>query len=213
MISTVCWSSWKIDYPVLNTSVLKKSMHIRSGAWLVIIILFLFCGSLQAQQIESVPADTINVPDDHSPTRALLMSAVLPSAGQAYNKKYWKMPVLYAGFTACGYFIYLNNSRYQTYRHAYILRADGDSTTIDKYTNVYSENNLLELKDYYRRNRDLTIIITVGVYVLNILDAYVDAHLFYFDVNDNLSLRVTPDWRLDERRNNYAGLKLNFSIH
>jgi hypothetical protein len=170
-----------------------------------------FTGQVIAQK-DSIPADTSHT-DFHSPNKALLLSAVLPGAGQFYNKKYWKIPVLYAGFAACGYFIKFNDIRYQKYRKAYIQRVDGDSLTIDPYVNLYTDANLLDLKNYYRRNRDLTIIITVAVYVINLLDAYVDAHLFNFNVNDNLSLRVAPDLQMNEQYKSYAGLQVRLNFH
>lgn len=128
----------------------------------------------------------------HSPKKASMYSAILPGLGQAYNKKYWKIPVIYAGFATLGYFIVTNNNKYQDYKDAYIARIDDDPTTVDDYTDVYSDQDLVTLKDFYRRNRDLAIIGAGVLYVLNILDASVDAHMFYFDVNDNLTMRVTP---------------------
>lgn len=170
-----------------------------------------FCNSALAQSEASVK-DTLSLIDDHSPGKALMMSAILPGAGQIYNKKYWKVPIVYAGFAACAYFINFNNTSFQKYRKAYIQRADGDSSTIDPYINVYTESNLLDLKTYYRRNRDLTIIITVAVYVLNLLDAYVDAHLFNFNVNDNLSLQVMPDYYRTNFNKPTAGIKVNLTF-
>ena len=110
------------------------------------------------------------------------MSALFPGLGQAYNKKYWKMPVIYAGFGGLGYAIGTTHTKYIIYRDAYIKRVDGDSTTIDDFQ-LYSSDNLFTLQDYYRRNRDLFIIGTAALYVLNIIDASVDAHLFSFNVS------------------------------
>ena len=180
-----------------------------------LFVIILFGNSALKAQIESVPADTIQVGDDHSPGKALLMSAVIPGAGQIYNRKYWKVPILYGGFAACAYFINFNNKRYVTYRKAYLLRADGDSTTVDKFATLYTESNLLDLKNYYRRNRDLTIIITAAVYVLNLLDSYVDAHLFHFNVNDDLSMKIMPEYYHPgafQQQEHYAGLKINLSF-
>ena len=179
--------------------------------WSLLILILVPGKGLQAQ-VTSIPSDTVIAVEEHAPNKALLMSAIIPGAGQIYNKKYWKPPIIYGGFAACAYFIVTNNTRYQRYRKAYIQRADGDSTTIDAYVNLYTENNLIDLKNYYRRNRDLTIIITAAVYVLNLLDAYVDAHLFSFNVSDNLSLRVMPDYRIDSRDGNFTGLQLNLSF-
>lgn len=188
---------------------------VKNIQWSLLIraVFLMLCLSSCAMAQENLKvADSAKIIPKHNPGKALLMSAILPGAGQVYNRKYWKVPIIYAGFAACGYFINFNNSRYQQYRKAYILRADGDTTTTDKYVNLYSEANLLELKTYYRRNRDLTIIITTAVYVLNLLDAYVDAHLFNFNVNDNLSLQALPDFGLDHMAKPTAGIRLNFTF-
>ena len=127
------------------------------------------------------------------------MSAVLPGLGQIYNRKYWKLPIIYGGFAGLIYSAGFAGKRYKNYKEAYILRTDENPTTIDKYDYQidngevkYSENGLLELKDYYRRNRDLSYIILIGIYALNIIDANVDAHFFNFDISEDLSLNITP---------------------
>jgi len=116
------------------------------------------------------------------------MSALLPGLGQAYNKKYWKLPIIYGGFAGLGYSIDFANKKYKDFKEAYILRVDGDP---DKYPQV-SEDGLLQLKEYYRRNRDLSYILTAGLYILNIIDANVDAHFFDYDISKDLSLNITP---------------------
>lgn len=128
----------------------------------------------------------------HSVRKAVIMSACLPGLGQAYNKKYWKVPVIYAGFGGLGYAFNFNQTRYVQYRDAYKYRVDGDANTVDEYVNIYTDDNLLELKNYYHRYRDLTVVGGVLLYTLNIIDAAVDAHLFSFDVSDNLSLNIVP---------------------
>jgi hypothetical protein len=128
----------------------------------------------------------------HSPHRAAVMSALLPGAGQAYNKKYWKIPVIYAGFAGLAYAISFNQKEYRSYRNAYDQRLDADPYTIDPYVGTYSDADLGTLKDFYRRNRDLSIIGTGVLYLLNIIDASVDAHLYDFNVNDDLSIRLSP---------------------
>lgn len=148
----------------------------------------------------------------HSPTKATLLSLALPGAGQYYNKKYWKIPVIYAGIAGMGYLIHFNNTRYQSYKNAYILRLDGDSTTVDQYVDQYSSDDLKTLKDFYRRNRDLSFIVVGLIYVLNIIDADVDAHLFYFDVSDDLSLRIHPSINFNAQNKAVAGLCLNFKF-
>ncbi len=129
----------------------------------------------------------------HSPRKATLYSTMLPGLGQAYNKKYWKIPIVYAGFGAMTYFFTSNNSRYNKFKKALILRSDGDESTVDEYAKQYpNQQSLIDYKDYYRRNRDLSVIGFALFYVLNIVDANVDANLFYFDVSDDLSFQVSP---------------------
>ncbi len=128
----------------------------------------------------------------HSPKKATILSAVLPGAGQVYNKKYWKVPVLYAGFATLGYFIKYNNDEYEVFKDAFVARVDGDESTVDDYVGIYSDQDLQRLKDFYRRNRDLSIVGISLLYVLNIVDASVDAHLFYFEVSDDISMRWQP---------------------
>lgn len=145
----------------------------------------------QAKESKALPVDSNHL---HSPKRATIYSAILPGLGQAYNKKYWKIPVIYAGLGATGYFFFYNNKEYQRTRKALVNRLDTDSLTIDteftdpRYTNEF----LQDRKNYFRRNRDLSAIIGILVYVANIIDADVDAHLTYFNVDNNLSLQVMP---------------------
>jgi hypothetical protein len=162
-----------------------------------IAILLLLTAFLQGNELFS-QSDTLRQTTDtlppiskHSPKTASLLSAVVPGLGQAYNRKYYKIPLIYAAFGTVGYFVWQNNSYYQEFKTAYSYRTDNDSLTIDKYTN-YSAANLLTLKDYHRRNLELTVIIGTVIYILNIVDASVDAHLFDFDVSDKLSMRVAP---------------------
>lgn len=120
----------------------------------------------------------------------------LPGAGQFYNKSYWKIPVIYAGFAGMGYLVHFNNTRYQQYKKAYILRVDDDPATVDEFVDQYSQDDLQTLKSFYRRNRDLSYIVAGLIYVLNIIDASVDAHLFYFNVNDDLSMNLQPSFNM-----------------
>lgn len=131
------------------------------------------------------------------PNRAALYSAILPGAGQFYNKHYWKVPVIYAIGGALGYFIVTNNREYKRFSKAYGLRIDGDSTTLDEFDTIYPSPNgeafLKNNRDYYRRNRDLSIILAVLAYGMNIVEANVGAHLNDFDISDDLSLNVQPN--------------------
>jgi hypothetical protein len=158
---------------------------------------FIFSGfigfflSLHSTSSAQINTDTLKT-ELHSPARAAIYSAILPGLGQAYNRKSWKIPVIYAGFAGLGYAIDFNQKKYTIYRQAFVYRLDGDSTTTDNFVGKYSDDNLRVLKDYYRKNRDLSVIGTVLLYAMNIIDAHVDAHLFDFDVSDNLSLRLAP---------------------
>jgi hypothetical protein len=135
----------------------------------------------------------IDAPPAHSVGRAAIYSAVLPGLGQAYNRKYWKIPIIYAGFTVLGYFVVTNDKEYDDFKEAYVYVANGDTTPTDNpYVTKYTKDQLNETMQYYRRNRDLSIIIGALWYTLNILEAYVDAHFFDYDISEDLTLRVSP---------------------
>ncbi len=143
----------------------------------------------------------------HSPGRAMLYS-IIPGGGQIYNQKYWKVPVLYAGLAATVYAIDFNKTRYERYRDALDSRQEEDYDILsDKYKNL-SDNSLESLRDSYRNDRDLSIFIGVSIYALNILDAYVDAHFFEFDVSDDLSLHIQPSIQLNPDASTVNGLSL-----
>lgn len=153
---------------------------------LLLMVFFLPSVSLKAQ------TDTARA-NVHSPRKATLYSAVIPGLGQVYNRKYWKVPIVYAGMGTCAYFALYSNKRYNEFREAWksLNETDPGGTVIfDNY--LYSLNGLEAGKNYFRRNRDLFTIFTAGVYILNIVDANVDAHLFDFDVSDNLTLNFRP---------------------
>ena len=142
----------------------------------------------------------------HSPRKASLYSALLPGLGQAYNRKYWKIPIIYGGFAAFGYFIGWNHKNYKTARQAYSDLTDTIPGTdsymklkqiiyydLNKPADVASlKQGLTSSQDYYRRNRDLLIIVTAAFYGLNIIDASVDAHFFNFDISDDLTFNWEP---------------------
>lgn len=123
------------------------------------------------------------------PRRASLLSAAFPGAGQLYNRKYWKLPLVYGAAFTLGYYIHLNHSQYVLTRDAYLQVKAGQP---DYYKGLYSAEQLVRLREYWRRNRDLLIIVSAFTYLLNIADAAVDAHFSTFDVSDDLSLRASP---------------------
>lgn len=134
----------------------------------------------------------------HSPKKAALFSAILPGLGQAYNKKYWKIPIIYAGVGTLIYFVNLNHKEYKKFRDAYNYVASGDSAHTDNdYVNKYSQNALLQGRNYYRSNIELTYILSGVLYLLNIIDATVDAHLFEYDISDDLTMKLEPGYTSD----------------
>ena len=125
------------------------------------------------------------------PEKAAMLSAAFPGFGQIYNRKYWKVPIIYAGFGVIAYFLDMNSSNYNKYRKAYFYRLDGNPMTVDDFPN-YSTDVLRRAMNYYRRNLEITYILAGALYILNILDASVDAHLMDFDVSEDLSFRLEP---------------------
>jgi len=151
------------------------------------IFLFLLCLTIIS---ESKAQDLTQ--STHSPRKAALLSAGLPGLGQIYNRKYWKVPIVYAGLLTSAYYINDNYKQYKTYKEAYLIRIDSDPNTTDNFLGEYSNGDLIILKDFYRRNREISIFCLVGTYILNIVDASVDAHLFYYDISEDISLNITP---------------------
>jgi len=141
---------------------------------------------------ESLPPNaSLTATTTPSPARATILSATLPGLGQAYNRKYWKIPIIYAGFGTLAYFVDANNTQYQMWRSAYVARTDGNPLTEDDFP-FHSTDVLQRAMNFYRRNLEITYILSVALYLLNILDASVDAHLMDFDVGEELSLRMQP---------------------
>jgi hypothetical protein len=134
--------------------------------------------------------DTLAYKPEHSPTKASIMSAILPGAGQVYNKKYWKVPIIYAVGGYLGYAVWYNNKEYHRFREDYKAATDNDPNTVDEFNGVVPAEQLQYVKDQYRRQRDLSFMALSVWYVLNIVDASVDANLYDFDVSDDLSLKL-----------------------
>jgi len=191
----------------------KKARPIWQGAFLLMIcfLLLLPIPELYAQTATEV--DTV-FKKPHSPTKAAIFSTVLPGLGQGYNKKYWKIPIVYAGFGLLTYFIITNTGEYKKYKEAYNYVASGDSGYINNdYVFTYDEQQLLDGKNYYRRNMELSYIITGLWYILNIIDASVDAHFFDYDISDDLTIRIDP--MMQVRRQDYStvtGVKLTLKF-
>jgi len=128
----------------------------------------------------------------HSPRKAALYSAVLPGLGQAYNREYWKIPLVYAALGITTYTFIINMDSYRTYRNAYRIRMDGNADTRDDFEGRYSDQSLKFLRDGYREYVDYSVLVFVLAYGLNIVDATVFAHLRTFDMTDDLSMKIVP---------------------
>lgn len=147
--------------------------------------------------------------DPLRPAKAAFYSAIVPGFGQAYNKKYWKIPLVYAAIGTTMY-IYVDNTKlYNTYREAYRLRLVGQA---DRFGERLTDQNLIDAQKLFRKNRDLSLLFVVGAYILNIVDANVDAHLSQFNVSENLSLKPNAEQDFMTGRLNF-GLSFNFNLN
>ena len=198
---------------------------------------------VEADSLPSLTADSISLVVDTTvihkelvdkwstwrpdPKRALWLALVIPGGGQIYNRKYWKLPIVYGGFIGCIYAMSWNNTMYKDYSQAYLDIMDDDPGTAsynsylhlgakitdsnkDRYSQIFKSR-----KDKYRRWRDLSFFVMVGVYALSVIDAYVDAELSVFDISKDLSLKVEPTIMNNNSSNNplQAGaLGLNCSL-
>ena len=149
-----------------------------------------------------------------NPKRALWLAIVLPGAGQIYNRKYWKLPIIYGGFMGCLYAMNWNNQMYKDYSQAYLDIMDDDpntksyndflhlGTTITSANEATYKTLFKKRKDYYRRYRDMSFFCLIGVYAISIIDAYVDAELSVFDISKDLSMKIRPTTIQDQRSQN-----------
>lgn len=158
----------------------------------VILIILLVCK-------QSINAQT----KEKSPKKAAILS-IVPGAGQVYTKKYWKIPIIYSALIASGYYINDNDSEYKKYRDTYLNRMNGQSDDLN-----YTDSELVTLKDYYKRNREISIMLFSLTYILNIIDASVNAHLSEYEVNEDISLGIRP---ITIQDNFYSGIALNIKL-
>lgn len=161
--------------------------------WLLLsVALLLGTSTVCAQERITVTSlqPTESTDDIHSPRKALLLS-LLPGAGQVYNGQAWKVPVIYGGFALAGYFMYNNYNNMVKFRDEYLLRVNGGTPELEGYTN-YPDNSIYNYYESYNRSFQLTIILSVLVYALNMVDAYVYGHLYEFQINDDISMTLQP---------------------
>ena len=169
----------------------------------------------------SFPLDTLSDYRKHSPAKATIMSAVLPGLGQVYNKKYWKVPIVYAAIGTSTYFFLKYQNDFEKYRRAYIDINDGDPYTnyhdvlLNKYlgaTEAQKKQYVNTGKDLYRRWRDWAILAVVITYAMNVIDANVDAHLFYYSIDDDISLNIRPCFLRESMYSQKIGINLCFTF-
>ena len=182
------------------------------------LIFLLLTGSLYSQDTLLTPKDTIVAspePDTtkkgrvYNPRTAAIRSAILPGLGQIYNRKYWKLPLVYGGLGVCGYVFFDNIKTYKEYKFAYAARVKAeppasDSTDYHQLKAIYktlSPNTIRAARDEFRRYVDYSALIFILLWGLNVVDATVDAHLKAFDVSPDLSLRIKPGYSEMARTN------------
>jgi hypothetical protein len=202
------------------------------------LILVLFCFRLEAQEI-NVPKDSLEISESKqkkvlSPKKASIYAALIPGLGQVYNGKYWKLPIVYGGYAGLIYVMGWNNQNYNDYFDAY--RTIAKYSSVDQMSQEDKDylNDMFKIpywdmntnpshfeslktqlksgKDYYRRNRDMSIIAIAALHVLSIIDASVDANLADFNINDDLSLHVNPMPLNTGRGTQVAGINVAFNF-
>jgi hypothetical protein len=164
----------------------------------ILAIVIMLCMSLFAysQDITSPNTSHVKTHDSlrvakHSPTAAILYS-IIPGGGQIYNRKYWKVPIIYTMLGASSYFLTMYASDMMLYRREFINRRDGNIDQLVPGLAEYPDENILAMKQEAQRNMEICIAATAIIYTLNFIDAMVDAHLYYFDVSDDLAIRWSP---------------------
>ncbi|MGB2116527.1 MAG: DUF5683 domain-containing protein [Flavobacteriaceae bacterium] len=192
---------------------------------LTIVFIFGFIITICSQELKKVkvveqpeiisPTQTGEQIDMLAPSKAAFYSAVLPGLGQAYNKKYWKIPIVYAALGTGVYFYKMNDNRYNRYRDAYKRRLAGYQDD-EFYGDIpgqprIEDDALIRAQKILKKNKEISILVTLGLYALNIIDANVDAHLIQFNVDENLTLQPHYEFNAIDQRSN-VGLSLNLNF-
>jgi len=191
----------------------------------LILIFFLPITIVNGQEIQSTDSTFLRLGDGteeietfqtqdttHSPRLAALYSAIVPGMGQFYNEKYWKIPLVYALGAFAASQIKSNHQNYLLFRNVYFNILNGNTEEIQEYLTRFNEDGAQRQVDRFKRDRDYWIILAGVFYVLNIVDATVDAHLREFNINEDLSLKVRPSIQSSPYSNMHAGLSLNFRL-
>src|SRR5689334_14250373 len=195
----------------------------KQGLVLLLLFFVLTVPLLQAQDREAAREDSLfkaskdtvaikSYASRYDPNRALLLAAILPGAGQIYNKKYWKLPLVYGGFIAIGYSINFYNDLYKQYKSELYYNLEHGYTDDSDYRpgDPYTTGSYRNATDKARRERDFFVILMGGMYLLQIIDAHVDAHLKEFDLNPNLQVKIQPMMEQDALLGKQTGVSLIF---
>ena len=183
------------------------------GSYILMLIFlvsnhFAFCQNSDGKLMITRDSTKINAINPLAPAKAAFYSAIVPGLGQAYNKKYWKIPLVYAALGTAVYSYLFNAKKYNEVRDAYKRRLEGYND--DQFSYLTDKERLVTAQKFYQRNRDLSTFFIVGIYIINIIDANVDAHLAQFNVNNKLSLK--PDV-LNNDLNNQKNIALTINYH
>lgn len=160
---------------------------------------------------DTIPMETEKI-DSHSVRKATIYSSVLPGLGQAYNKKWWKIPLIYGALGSLGYFAVRNHIQHRTHVDEYNKRVDDPSYVSPIEFQNLDNQALITVHRQYQDNRDLMILGFIAVYAINIIDATVDAHFYHFDISDDLSMRINPRIQPLNIQQYYSGLQFTFSF-
>ena len=185
---------------------INRNTHLLFLGTVLVCLFFSSTGQAQeVKKIDKVKAFFNN--ETHSAAKATVYSAIIPGWGQAYNRKYWKLPIVYAGFGTVGYFVKFNHDQYKLYKNDFfLLKDDPNAETVSGKTEQEIRINI----DGFRRNRDLSIIGLFAWYGLVLIDANVDGHFFNYDVDEDLTMGIEPWLGGWEEMNRGVGVSLNF---
>ena len=200
------------DSTIILDDSIKIEKKIKSDSSQIFISTDTAANFVPLTDLSDLSGDTSFVQKKHSPVLASWMSVALPGLGQAYNRKYWKIPLIYG---LMGGFYYLGkqaNDNYLRYLDAYRISVDDDPETIDEFGGIVTVEELEYYKDSYRRDRDWDYLLLGLVYLLNVADASVDAHMFYYDVNENLNVQLEPILLKNIANHQTFGIKFSISF-
>jgi len=197
--------------------------YVASG--ILLSILLCLIQPVQGQDYILVDTTFLNMSEDatffksqstQDPNKAALLSALIPGLGQAYNKQYWKIPIIYTGGMVMAHYIRYNHEIYNAFRTGLIAETDGREETVNPFNEVipnrYNSDQMQRQLEYFRRNRDYLMIIGGVMYMLNIVEAHIAAHLKEFDINDGLSFKLHPSIQPTPLFSHATGISLKFTF-